>query len=112
VTKVLQSKINPGSKGIFLTQNIAEKEAFGFCAGTTWGKGDPRAKGDPLFFINVPGKNTFVDCTKTKFGKCHQMVQSKGSTAKATIEDAGHYLIFRANASYPAGEEMTFINFA
>ncbi len=96
-----------------MTEDIGDKEAFGYCAGTVYARVDPRATGDPLFWINIPGKpGMFIDCQKSKFGKCHQMFKSMGSTATSYVCNEGeNFLVFRANGAHKKGEEMTFINF-
>ncbi len=110
MTKLATSKIDPSRKGLFLVGPVEDKAAFAYCTGTTWEMGDPRCKGDARFFIKIPGRNFFIDCTESKIGKGHLMAQSLGSTAKATVQDLGDHVVFCAKGAYPAGEEMNFIN--
>ena len=110
MTKVATSKIDPSRKGLFLVGPVEDKDAFAYCAGTTWEMGDPRCKGDARYFIKIPGRNNFIDCTNSKIGKGHLMAQSLGSSAKCYVQDLGDHIAFMANGAYPAGEVMNFIN--
>ena len=110
---MLNSKLDPTRKGIFLVNPVADKEAFAFCTGTIWDSNDPRCKGELRYRFIIPGSHDkkIIDCTNSKIGKGHLMHQTTGSHAKSTLIDMGDHLVFAANGAYPAGEEMTFIKF-
>ena len=107
----MNSKLDPTRKGIYLVNDIADKEAFAYCTGTIWDKNDPKCKGELRYKFPMPGSNNkIIDCTNSKHGKGHLMHQAQGSASKSIILDAGDHLVCLANGAYAAGEEMTFLN--
>ena len=56
-TKLLNSKLDPTRKGIFLVNAVADKETFAFCTGTIWDANDPRCKGEQRYRFIIPGSN-------------------------------------------------------
>ena len=109
VLKVKKSVIDPSRRGAFLTKALPKDSMVGYCSGTAYTKCDPRCKGDQMFCINIPGKNSFVDCTLSKHGKGQFMSNSGTSNATCRVKVCDHYLVFYLNADGLKDAEMTIV---